>query len=77
MPGKFLFQNFNHLGTVLSLPLGLFGVEAQDIAFAHLAVADDHLFGVQVVFNSIYRDYEMIFTLALRSRFAYSNRFLD
>ena len=50
---------------------------ALDIAFAHLAVADDYLFGVQVAFNSIYRNYEMIFTLALRSRFAYSSRFLD
>jgi len=36
---------------MFSVPLGLLGVEAQDIAFSHLAVADDHLFDLQVVFD--------------------------
>jgi hypothetical protein len=51
MPGKLLLQNLKHLITVFLLPLGLLGVEAQDILLAHLAVADNHLFGVQLVFD--------------------------
>jgi hypothetical protein len=31
------------------LPLGLLGITAKYIALAHLAVADNHLFGLQVV----------------------------
>jgi hypothetical protein len=36
---------------VQTLALGFFGIVAQDVALATLAVADDDLFGVQVVWQ--------------------------